>query len=304
MRNFSTTAFILVALVSVSCFKTAKSQTNNIGTLNNDPQFTKLVELINRANIGTNQAQTLFAPTNDAWTAFRDEETSLFTKYTTQAEFIVHLRELLQWHMVIEGSFTTDEIFDGGRGLLENLLGNITVDQRLKKVDNVALTSFSGANITTSQGYVHALDEVIIPPYMAVNLIEHMLERDTSDTFAYSTMANLALYVELDTFIDDTYENGITFMVPPNRRFNRAQINVENLLKEESMEYTKDFVLCHILKDNYHEAGIFAFNEENQQEQFMVKSELGTSFWITTTAGRLRFQSAEVLLTDRVARNG
>lgn len=289
---------------------TAASTSSAATFLANDVRFSKFLQLLDRAGISPSTiAGTIFAPTTDAFNVWRDQDVNVWNKYVSQPEFFGHLREILLWHLVTaqEGAYTTSEIFNGSREKMENSVGNITIDQRFQKVDNVPLTAFQEANLTTSDGIViHVLDQVIIPPYMAVNLIEHMLERDTSDMFTYSTMANLALYVGLDEKINSmNYEHGITFLVPPNRRFNRAQINVPALLTPEMKDYTRDFVLCHLITDMvYYEAGVFAYNNENDWEQFLVITELGTHMWVTTTGGRLRFQSREVILTDRVALNG
>jgi hypothetical protein len=60
------------------------------------------------------------------------------------------MRLLLLWHFVTEGRFTFDEIFDGSREQLENSIGNITVDQRLQKIDNVPAYVFLEVNVSTS----------------------------------------------------------------------------------------------------------------------------------------------------------
>lgn len=280
------------------------AQTNFAGILANDDRLSKFSQLLDKTGISPSIAKTIFAPSTDALNAWREEDVNLWDKYSTQTEYFAHLREVMLWHLVTEGAFQYDEIFDGNREFMENSIYNITIDQRFKKLDNVASTSFVEANITSSEGVVHVIDDVIIPPYMAVNLIEHMLERDISVKFAYSTMANLALYAGLDEKINAIYDKGITFLVPPNRRFNRAQIDVPKLLTEEMKEYTKDFVLAHLIMDNYYESGVFAYNDQNDQDEFLVTSELGTHLWISTKDGRLRFQSRELLLTDQVARNG
>lgn len=282
----------------------AGAQTSSVSMMANDPRLEEFIQLLDRSGISPSIALTVFAPTSDAWNAWRQQNTALWSKYVTQPEFFVHLQQLLLWHLVTEGAFTTEEIFDGNRALLGNSISNITVDQRFKKIDNVPLISFIEPNITNTDGVVHVINEVIVPPYMTVNLIDHMLERDISLKFAYTTMANLALYAELDDKINAMYEHGLTFLVPPNPRFNRAQIDVPKLLTQEMKAYTKDFVLAHLIMDCYYEAGILAYNSENNQEQFLVKSELGTHLWITTTENRLRFQSRELLVTDQVARNG
>jgi hypothetical protein len=135
------------------------------------------------------------------------------------------------------------------------------------------------------------------------NLIAQLLD-DRSWVFAYSNMANLALYVGLDERINAVYEHGLTLLVPPNPRFNRAEIDIPKLLTPEMFNYTRDFILCHMIVDNYHEAQVFALNEENDRDQFLVLSELGTHMWITTTDDMLRFQSIEVLVADQPSYNG
>jgi uncharacterized surface protein with fasciclin (FAS1) repeats len=281
------------------------AQINNAGTLQNDDRFNKFMQLMDSVGLSPTLGETILAPTTDAWNAYREQDMGIWNKYVQQANFFVHLRELLLWHLVTEGRFTFDEIFNGQRKFMESTKGNLTIYQNfnIPRVDNVPSSAFSERDIATTDGVLHVLDQVIVPPYLAVNIIEQLLD-DYSNKFAFTTMANLALYVGLNDEIDAMYENGITFLVPPNRRFNRAQIDVPTLLTDEMRSYTRDFVKCHMIMDNYHESGVFAYNDELEQEQLLVTTQLGTSLWITTTGGRLRFQSTELLLTDQVAKNG
>ena len=117
-------------------------------------------------------------------------------------------------------------------------------------------------------------------------------------------MANLALHVGLEDRLTAFYEKGITFLVPPNRRFNRAEIDVPRLLDKDMFNYTRDFILCHMIKDNHHVAQLFARTEKTGEDQFLVKSELGTHMWITTTEDKVRFQSQELLVPDQPTPNG
>ena len=68
--------------------------------------------------------------------------------------------------------------------------------------------------------------------------------------------------------------------------------------------YTRDFILCHMIRDNWHVAQIFAINEKTGIDQFLVKSELGTHMWITSTEDMIRFQSQKLLLPDQPTPNG
>jgi uncharacterized surface protein with fasciclin (FAS1) repeats len=276
---------------------------NNAATLDNDDRMTKFTQMLDRAGISPSVGETIFAPSQEAWETFRLEDTDRWLKYAQQAEYFIHVRDLLEWHFVTEGRFTTDEIFNGQRGFLENQHGNITISQQFQKLDNVPGDKIIEANITTSDGIIHIIDQVIVPPYLATNLISQLLD-DRDGKFAMSTFANLALHVELDDEINKLYDHGLTVLVPPNRRFNRAQINLELLQTPAMRNYTRDFILCHMILDNYYEAGVFAFNQENDQEEFLVKSFLGTHMWITTTADMLRFQSTEVVLADQASYGG
>jgi uncharacterized surface protein with fasciclin (FAS1) repeats len=291
--------FLLSSVLVVTCY----GQINNTSTISNDDRLSKFAQLLDRVGISPSSGETIFAPTTDAWELFRKEDVDLWNKYVSQAEFFVHMRELLMWHFVTEGRFTFDEIFDGSREHLENSIGNITVDQRFQKIDNVPASAFLEANVSTSDGIIHILDKVIVPPYLGQNLIEQMLD-DRNEKFAFSTMVNLALWAELEDEINGIYEHGITLLVPPNRRFNRAEIDVPSLLTDEMRSKTRDLVLCHMIKDIYHEADVFARMKAEDTQQFLVISELGTHMWITTTEDRLRFQSTEVIVYDQAAKNG
>lgn len=286
-------------------------QTTAASTLNSDARLKTFIELLDSVGISPSIGKTIFAPTNDAWTVYSEADLNQWNKYTSQAEFFVHLQELLLWHLVTEGRFLMDEIFNSQRVMLANSLGNLTINQQLKMIDNVKAEEFLEADITTTDGgVIHVLDDVIVPPYLNQFLLEQFIG-DQSERFSFNTMANLALWAGLEDHVNGIYEHGLTFLAPPNRRFNRAEIDVAQLLTEEMKNYTRDLVLCHMIKYNYHEAGIYAMHQDQGTEQSLVLSELGTHIWITTTgegsdinSRRVRFQSTEVLEFDQPAKNG
>merc|ERR1711865_1176802 len=124
------------------------------------------------------------------------------------------------------------------------------------------------------------------------------------EKFSFSNMANLALHVGLDDRLNAAYEYGLTFLVPPNRRFNRAEIDIPKMLQPDMFNFTRDFILCHMIKDNYHDAKLYAMSEQSGEDQHLVMSEFGTHMWITTTKNMVRFQSQELLLPDQPTNNG
>lgn len=296
--NVLTTLFLLVAFL-----RPCHAQSSNQVAMNNDQRLKQFSTALNRAGINPASALTLFAPTSEAFDKFRTDDPLRYEKWFDRPEFFVHFKQLLEWHLVTEGAYTLSEIFDGSRQAMENSQGNITINQQYKLIDNVDTKSIVQSDIPTSEGIMHVLDSFIIPPFLGVDLISQLL-KDRSYIFALSNMANLALHVGLADRINDEYESGLTFLVPPNPRFNRAEIDIPKLLTNEMFNYTRDFILCHMVKGIYHEASVFAQHEANNEDQALVISELGTHMWITTTDEKLRFQSVEVLESDFPSNNG
>jgi Fasciclin domain len=148
------------------------------------------------------------------------------------------------------------------------------------------------------------MDTFIVAPYIGLNMIGLLLD-DTSEKFHFTTMAQLAIFAGLRDVIDMVYDNGVTFLVPPNRRFIRGEFDVPELFTEASRQYTHSLVSSHlILHTNYYESSVFSLHEQNNILETLEVSYLGTSMWITTTDDRLRFQGVDVLMPDQVSRNG
>jgi len=93
-----------------------------------DPTLATVSNLLDKAGISLSDSdvKTLFVPTSDAFDTLRTKNGSLWDKYTTNLEYYVHLREVLNWHLVTEGAFLIKDIFDGSREFLENSIQNIT----------------------------------------------------------------------------------------------------------------------------------------------------------------------------------
>lgn len=308
--SLTTWALLLVLgskTITAQTFNATYSPLTGLSTANvilsNDGRLSTFKQLLDRSGVSPSIAKTIIGPTKGAWENFRLNDTRRFEQWTTQPEFFVHFKYLTEWHMITEDNYTYEEIFNGRRWELENPQGQIHVDQELVKIDNVHGNNFVDPDILTVEGVIHVVDEVLFPPFFEYDMITQLLN-SRQEKFSFSNMANLALHVGLGDRINAVYENGITFLVPPNRRFNRAEIDVPRLLDKDMFNYTRDFVLCHMIKDNYHVAQLFAINEKTGVDQFLVHSELGTHMWITTTEDKVRFQSQELLLPDQPTPNG
>jgi len=285
-----------------SSFVVVGFSTNNV-VMSNDNRLSTFKQLLDKAGISTTIGKTVIGPTIGAFESFRFNNTNRYNQWMTQPEFFVHFKDLMEWHMITEDNYTKDEIFDGKREQLENPQGFITVDQKFQMIDNVKNEDFVEADILTFEGTIHVVNKVMLPPFFGYDMITQLLN-SRQEKFSFSTMANLALHVGLEDRINDVYDKGLTFLVPPNRRFNRAEIDVPKMQQKELFNYTRDFILCHMIRDNWHVAQIFAINENTGVDQFLVKSELGTHMWITSTEEMVRFQSQGLLLPDQPTNNG
>jgi hypothetical protein len=296
---------LLLALVTLVVFGNAQD-TNNAGTLEADNRLSDFVFWLNKIGLSPGDGDILFAPINEAWEALDqadNENHDVWQKYSTQPEFIIHLVHVISNHAALgdetETKLTTAQIWDGSRQGLKGLYGNFTISQSPATIDGVTRSAIVEADIETTDGMINVMNQLIWPQYLA-NGIVHQLFDDRSWKFAFTTMANLILHVGLEDQIDGSYEHGITMLVPPNRRFNRGEINIPLLLTNEMFDYTTEFVKCHMVKYIHHSQSIYA----REEEQWLLISELGTHLWVTTTEDQIRFQSEATLLLDQPARSG
>ena len=290
MSIFKLGLFLVSVFASSSSSSSSSVNATNVATVvRSNPELTSFSAFLDALVISPGFGETILAPSNAAFDRYASDFPRFWGLYQ-KPEWRLHLREILLWHLVTEGTFTTDQIFDGTRTKMENARGNITIDQNIDSFDDLPRSLIVSPNITATDGVVHVVDAVIIPPYMRLNLIEQMLD-DQSLRYAFSTMANLALYIGLDDEINMLYENGFTFLVPLNVRFDRAEVNVKALMTPENLDYAIDFVRSHIIHGrNFYESTVFAMQQQAGVQQMLVTSLLGTHMWITTTLTKIKLK--------------
>lgn len=134
-----------------------------------DGEFTTLVALIERVELEDtlegNGPLTMFAPTDDAFEAFEDENPGVLDALTDE-----EVDNLLRYHLV-DGALQAEDLEDAEE--LETLADdNPTITVNVSNGD-VTLTDGSGdtedaavteADIEASNGVIHAIDGVLLPP--------------------------------------------------------------------------------------------------------------------------------------------
>ena len=261
----------------------------------------------------TETARTIFVPTNNAFAAFAQEDPDVFQQYfssTKDERYRRHAKEILLHHFASESDYGLEEIFGSSQIPTESIyVGNITIfNETLDGVvgrDDILRTEINSTPDGDERPLVlfHILERLIIPIPLQNSISKGLID-DMAGVFSFSTMANLAMFVGLEDELDAL--DGRTLMVPPNRRFNRAEIDVAGLLTPEMREYTLHFVRAHLIDNIYFTDDFLLLLEEVAAGELMLTSMLGTSIWIfkNTDDEQLRLQSVDILVPDQIARNG
>jgi uncharacterized surface protein with fasciclin (FAS1) repeats len=287
-------------LLHLSLLFLAKAQQqSNAQFLNENVQTKKFVELLDSVGVSPSLGKTIFAPVDDAWNSVEQQFPQLWNRYNAQPEFIIHLKHLVSYHLAIEEELSTDQIWDGTRDSIRNEFGNMTVSQSPQAIDGVPRSAMINSNVNTTDGVINVMSEIIWPPYLRSGIVNQLFE-DRSWKYAYTTMANLILHVGMEEEIDRLYPNGITLLVPANRRFNRGELNIPKMLTIAEFENTKDFIKCHMVKYIHTSQSLYG----NDETEGTLVTALGTNLWWTTTENQVRFQSEKTLILDNPSRDG
>ena len=158
--------FLLPLLLAAATTTVCSAQQTIVEIASSTDAVSTLVAAIAQADLvavlsDTNTNLTVFAPTNDAFAAV--EGVSKFLEDPWKA----HLRGILNYH-VLEGRITSDMLVDGMEApTVEGSNVVITLDPvRVNGVDVL------NADIDASNGVIHLVDQVLIPPFLTTDIVE------------------------------------------------------------------------------------------------------------------------------------
>ena len=159
-----------IILTSI-CITSSNSQQNVVEIAANSPEFTTLVTAVKAADLAnaltTEGPFTIFAPNNSAF----ERIDSKVLKSLINEPGTPTLKQILLHH-VVAGDVTADKLKD--QDVLTTLAGttlSVTIVNDRVLIEDAAVTQ---ANITGSNGVIHKIDRVILPPPQA-NPIETLL---------------------------------------------------------------------------------------------------------------------------------
>lgn len=137
-----------------------------VSVVANDPSLSTLATAITAAGLGENLKgsgpYTIFAPSDQAFAALPAEARQELLLPENRDE----LRQLLSYH-VVSGNLTSDQLRSGQVQSLEGEPLNVSVDQANAQV-RVNNATVSQADIPASNGVIHVVDQVILPPNVSL----------------------------------------------------------------------------------------------------------------------------------------
>ncbi|MFP4324281.1 MAG: fasciclin domain-containing protein [Anaerolineales bacterium] len=297
------TLVVVLALASFAAPVSAQTEENNntiVDIAVGNSNFSILATAVVTAGLADTLSSgeyTVFAPTNAAFARLLERLN------VTQEELLADedaLRDILLYHVVPNASVRAGDIpglFDSsGQAFVEMANGNRTslaVDQSTVYINGVRVTS---ANIEASNGVIHAIEDVILPPS---NLVATAQARNTGQFDSLLAAATAAGLV-------DTLSNGgpFTVLAPTDDAFT-ALLNTLGLTFDElaaNEELLTSVLTYHVIPGTFYSGDITA--AVDGQGTFEVPTVNGDTITVTVNGGFINVDSASVIAKDIVASNG
>ena len=135
--------------------------------LSQDPEFSILVEAVTKADLGgvlaTGGPFTVFAPTNQAFLDLLDA-----TPFTSLDDIPVDLLTQILLYHVVDGYAFSNQLSNGFVPTLNGAAVQVNVDNAPMVYINDSMVAL--ANVQATNGVVHAIDKVLMPP--TLNLVD------------------------------------------------------------------------------------------------------------------------------------
>jgi len=275
----------LSALTTLSFAGMAASQTI-VDVAVSDENFSTLVTAVTQADLADALSGegpfTVFAPTNDAFSAVPAETLSMLLEDMWKP----HLTAILLYH-VVGGNVPSSALTDGmmAETLLEGESLTITLNPvQVNGVDVVA------ADVPASNGVIHAIDQVLLPPFMSNDIVA------TAQANAdFSTLVELVVAADL---VEALQGSGLTVFAPTNAAFEAlGEETLATLALPENKQMLSDILSYHVVPG--------VVTADQLQDGAMVATLLdGEELTVTLDADGAQINDANVAMADILTSNG
>lgn len=224
---------------------------------------------------------TVFAPTNDGFAAIPEDTLTMLL----EDQWKPHLTGILRYHVVSGRVASTD--------LSEGLTAATLLEGESLEVTSMAPVQINGVDVITadveaSNGIIHVVDEVILPPFMSNDIVATAQSIDD-----FSTLVELVVAADL---VEALQEPGLTVFAPTNSAFEAlGEETLATLTMPENKQMLTDILLYHVVP------GVVV--SDQLQDGASVATAL-TGEEVTVTLDPVQINSVNVVTADVLTSNG
>jgi transforming growth factor-beta-induced protein len=249
-----------------------------------DGRFTTLAAALQAANlVETLKGEgpfTVFAPTDEAFASLPEGTVEALL----QPENLQKLSDILLYH-VAPGKLMAEEVVSMEE--IETVLGptlKVKVDMGNVYVNDAQIIL---TDIEASNGIIHVIDAVLLPP---ADIVDTAIADDRFTT--------LVAALEAAGLVETLKGEGpFTVFAPTNDAFAKLPAGtVETLLKPENLEQLKNILLYHVVSGKVMAEEVITLNAAD--------TVLGQPVTIKVEDGKVYINDAQVTVTDIETRNG
>ena len=281
----------LIALIMTACLMTmpiamADSNEDIPTNATNTGVHDTLVDALVQANlVSTLQGDgpfTVFAPTDQA---FADAGIDLST-FDTDEE-IATLTDILLYHVYTAGAVYASDVTDGLTVTMANGDdASFTVTDGTVMVGDATVTT---ADVMASNGVIHVIDKVLMPPADLVDIAAVAMSTGVHDSL-------VAALVKADLVSTVQGEGPFTVFAPTDQAFADAGIDLDAFTTDEEIAALIDILLYHVYSG--------AVNAGDVTDGLAVQMVNGDYAQFTVTEGTVMIEDATVTAADVMASNG
>lgn len=256
-----------------------------------DGRFTTLVAAVQAAGLVETLAGegpfTVFAPTDEAFAKLPAGTIEELLKPENKQQ----LTDILLYHVVPGKVMAADvvKLSEAETALGEKVSIKVEDGKVFINDAQVILT-----DIEASNGVIHVIDTVILPPSMTAEAPKDIVDIAVAD----GRFKTLVAAVQAAGLVDTLKGEGpFTVFAPTDEAFAKLPAGtIEELLKPENKQQLTDILLYHVIPGKVMAADV--------SDGLIADTALGTSVFFKLDMGKAYINEAQIILTDIEASNG
>lgn len=256
-----------------------------------DGRFSTLVAAVQAAGLVETLSGegpfTVFAPTNDAFAKLPKETLDNLLKPENKDQLV----KILTYHVVPGKVLASDvvKLSEAQTVAGEPITIKVEGDKVFINDAQVIIT-----DIEASNGVIHVIDTVILPPSMTAEAKKDIVDIAAAD----GRFTTLVAAVQAAGLVDTLKGEGpFTVFAPTDDAFAKLpEGTLETLLKPENKQQLTDILLYHVLPGKVMASEV--------KDGLITDTALGTSVFFKVDMGKVYINEAQIIITDIEASNG